>query len=180
MVHGRHRPNCRNPRYVFGGYTPPSVSAEEPATAPDGVVVDEVTAATPQVVAALAVLVRELSTSAPALSAVAVEEIVNSPATVLLVARDGVGGAILGSLTLVVFSAPTGPRAWIEDVVTTPAARGRGIGAALVLDALNRARAAGSRTVDLTSRPSRQDANRLYVRLGFDQRQTNVYRKTLE
>jgi ribosomal protein S18 acetylase RimI-like enzyme len=180
MIDGQLPPNCRNPGWIFGDYTAPSVSAEEPLTAPDGVTVDEVTVATPEVVAALAVLVPELSSSAPTLSAAAVEEIVNSPATVLLVARDGVGGTILGSLTLVVFSAPTGPRAWIEDVVTTPAVRGRGVGAALVLDALNRARMAGSRTVDLTSRPSRQAANRLYVRLGFDQRQTNVYRKNLE
>ena len=102
-----------------------------------------------------------------------------SPATVLLVARDGAGGAVLGSLTLVVFSAPTGPRAWIEDVVVAPDTRGRGIGAALVNEALARARAAGSRTVDLTSRPSREAANRLYLRLGFVRRETNVYRRDL-
>ena len=148
--------------------------------APGGVVVDEVTAVTPEVVKALGALVPELSTSAPTLTAAALEEIVGSPATVLLVARDGAGGAILGSLTLVVFSAPTGSRAWIEDVVVAPETRGRGVGAALVLDALERAAAAGSRTVDLTSRPSREAANRLYVRLGFVQRTTNVYRRTLE
>lgn len=148
-------------------------------TAPDGVVVDEVTKATPEILAALVALVPELSTSAPPLTAAALEAIVESPATVLLVARDGTRGAILGSLTLVVFSAPTGPRAWIEDVVVTPETRGRGVGAALVLDAMRRAKAAGSRTVDLTSRPARQDANRLYVRLGFALRETNVYRTTL-
>lgn len=141
--------------------------------------VEEVTAATPDVVAALAALVPELSGSAPPLTAEAVAGIVDSPATVLLIARDGPGGAILGSLTLVVFSAPTGPRAWIEDVVVAPGTRGRGIGAGLVLDALDRAKATGCRTVDLTSRPSRQAANRLYVRLGFERRETNVYRKTL-
>ena len=156
------------------------MSAEEPVTAPDGVVVDEVTTATPEILAALVALVPELSTSAPPLTAAALEAIVESPATILLVARDGTWGAILGSLTLVVFSAPTGPRAWIEDVVVAPETRGRGVGAALVLDALRRAKAAGSRTVDLTSRPARQDANRLYVRLGFVQRETNVYRTTLD
>jgi len=153
--------------------------------APDGndaapVVVEEVTVVTPDVVAALGALVPELSTSAPALTEDAVRVIVDSPATVLLVARDGPGGTILGSLTLVVFSAPTGPRAWIEDVVVSTDTRGRGIGAALVLEALERGRAAGSRTVDLTSRPSREAANRLYLRLGFEQRQTNVYRRNLE
>jgi ribosomal protein S18 acetylase RimI-like enzyme len=148
--------------------------------APQGIVVDEVTAVTPEVLEALRTLVPELSASAPPLTDAVLEEIVRSPATVLLVARDDTSGTILGSLTLVVFTAPTGPRAWIEDVVVAPQARGRGVGAALVEEANARAAAAGSRTVDLTSRPSREAANRLYVRLGFDQRQTNVYRKTLD
>ncbi len=144
------------------------------------VVVTEVTDATPEVVEALRALVPELSSSAPPLTEEAVRAIVASPATILLVARAGAGGEVVGSLTLVVFSAPTGPRAWIEDVVVSPAARGGGIGAALVLDALERAGAAGSRTVDLTSRPSREAANRLYVRLGFVLRETNVYRRDLK
>ncbi len=148
--------------------------------APQGIVVDEVTAVTPEVLDALRTLVPELSTSAPPLTETVLEEIVRSPATVLLVARDDTSGTVLGSLTLVVFTAPTGPRAWIEDVVVAPQARSRGVGAALVVEANARAAAAGSRTVDLTSRPSREAANRLYVRLGFDQRQTNVYRKTLD
>ena len=149
-------------------------------TAPDGVVVNEVTKATSEVLEALRALVPELSASAPPLTHEALDEIVRSPATVLFVARDSSDGTILGSLTLVVFSAPTGPRAWIEDVVVTTATRGRGVGAALVHAANARAATAGSRTVDLTSRPSREAANRLYVRLGFVQRQTNVYRKALD
>ncbi len=149
-------------------------------TAPDDVVVDEVTTVTPEVLDALRALVPELSKSAPLLTDEALEQIVTSPATILLVARDGTDGTILGSLTLVVFSAPTGPRAWIEDVVVATRTRGRGVGAALVHEANARAGAAGARTVDLTSRPSREAANRLYLRLGFVQRETNVYRKSLE
>jgi ribosomal protein S18 acetylase RimI-like enzyme len=137
-------------------------------------VVSEVTTVTADVVEALSRLVPQLS-SAPAPTETEIAAIVASPATVLLVARDD-RGAVVGSLTLVVFSAPTGPRAWIEDVVVDTSTRGQGIGAALVREALDRATAAGSRTVDLTSRPSREAANRLYVRLGFEQRQTNVYR----
>jgi len=71
---------------------------------------------------------------------------------------------------------PTGLRAWIEDVVVDESARGAGAGEALVLTAISRADAAGARTVDLTSRPSREAANRLYLRLGFEARTTNVYR----
>jgi ribosomal protein S18 acetylase RimI-like enzyme len=143
------------------------------------VAVEEVTEATPEVATALRTLIPELSSSAPPLTEEALDHIVASPSTVLLVARDG-ADVIVGSLTLVVFGAPTGARAWIEDVVVSPASRGQGVGAALVTDALRRAAAAGARTVDLTSRPSRQAANRLYVRLGFEPRETNVYRRNLE
>jgi ribosomal protein S18 acetylase RimI-like enzyme len=88
-------------------------------------------------------------------------------------------GQILGMLTLAVFRIPTGVRAWIEDVVVDDGARGRGVGAALSRHALELARAEGARTVELTSRPSREAANRLYQRLGFAPRETNVYRFTL-
>lgn len=132
---------------------------------------------TPELVEALARLVPQLSSSSPPPNDDELAEIVASPASVLLVARDpDEGNRIVGSLTLVVFRIPTGMRAWIEDVVVDAAARGRGVGEALNRAALERAGEAGARTVDLTSRPSREDANRLYRRLGFVQRETNVYR----
>jgi ribosomal protein S18 acetylase RimI-like enzyme len=96
----------------------------------------------------------------------------------LLVAK--VEGAIVGSLTLALFWIPTGLRAWIEDVVVDESVRGQGIGAALNQEALKVARDQGARTVDLTSRPSREAANRLYQRLGFKQRETNVYRYSFD
>ena len=102
---------------------------------------------------------------------------VDSPVTTLLVARSG--AAIVGTLTLVIFRIPTGLRAWIEDVVVDQAHRGKGIAEALTRAALERARAAGARTVDLTSRPSRAAANRLYQKIGFAQRETNAYRYSL-
>jgi ribosomal protein S18 acetylase RimI-like enzyme len=139
------------------------------------VVVTEVTSVTPEIVDALTTLLPQLSSSAPAPTDADIADIAASPATVLLVARDE-HGTIVGSLTLVLFRAPTGPRAWIEDVVVDETTRGKGIGAALVRDALARATGAGARTVDLTSRPSREAANRLYIRLGFEHRATNVYR----
>ncbi len=141
------------------------------------VTVEEATVVTDELVAAVGRLVPELSRSSPVPERAALGEIVASPATVLLVARDeDAGGHIVGSLTLVLFRIPTGVRAWIEDVVVAEKARGRGVGEALGREALRRAVAAGARTVDLTSRPSREAANRLYRRIGFQLRDTNVYR----
>ncbi len=140
--------------------------------------ITEATTVTPALVEGLARLVPQLSRSAPAPNQAALEAIVASPATVLLVASDQ-GGSIVGSLTLVLFRTPTGTRAWIEDVVVDEAASRQGIGEALNREALRRAAAAGVRSVDLTSRPDREVANRLYQRLGFKRRETNVYRYDL-
>jgi ribosomal protein S18 acetylase RimI-like enzyme len=142
------------------------------------VTVEEVVSVTPEVARALALLVPQLSSSAPPLIEEELVDIAHSPGTVLLVARDS-RGEIVGSLTLVLFRAPTGPRAWIEDVVVDSAQRGGGVGSTLVNKALVRAKEAGARTVDLTSRPSREAANRMYLRLGFTRRETHVYRHDL-
>ncbi len=120
---------------------------------------------TPELVEAMAGLLPQLSRSAPAPTAEELAEIVDGDATSLLVAL--LDGRIVGSLTLVVFRIPTGVRAWIEDVVVDASARGAGVGEALNRAALAEAQRRGARTVDLTSRPSREAANRLYQRLGF-------------
>ena len=96
----------------------------------------------------------------------------------LVAARAAYG--VVGVLTLVVFPIPTGTRAWVEDVVVDEAARGCGLGGRLLKKAVELARAAGAKTLDLTSRPSREAANRLYRRCGFEIRETNVYRMDLE
>ncbi len=142
---------------------------------PVAVRVEEATAVSSELVAAIAWLVGQLSSSARAPSAAALDEIVASPASRLLLARDP-DGRIVGMLTLVLFPIPTGIRAWIEDVVVDQAARGQGVGALLTQAALELAAAHGARTVDLTSRPGREVANRLYAKLGFELRETNVYR----
>ncbi len=105
------------------------------------------------------------------------QALLSSDANTLLVAR--VDGEVVGMLTLVMFPLPSGLRARIEDVVVDEAARGHGVGGALTEEALRLAEAAGARTVDLTSRPSRQAANRLYERLGFEARDSRVYRYVL-
>jgi ribosomal protein S18 acetylase RimI-like enzyme len=142
------------------------------------VAVTQATTVSDELVAAFARLVPQLSSSAPAPTRAELDEIVSSPATTMLLARDG-DGAIIGSLTLVVFRTPTGARAWIEDVVVDEAVRGKGTGEALVEEAIRLAADSGVRTVDLTSRPSRTAANALYEKTGFRTRETNVYRYEL-
>jgi ribosomal protein S18 acetylase RimI-like enzyme len=139
------------------------------------VTVEEAGAVTPDLVESFATLIPQLSKSSPPPTEVELREMVEAPGTHVLVARDD-DGRILGSLTLVVFRIPTAVRAWIEDVVVDEAGRGQGVGEALNRFALDLARAEGAKTVDLTSRPSREAANRLYQRIGFERRETNVYR----
>ena len=138
--------------------------------------VDEVT---PALVEAFVRLTPQLSKSNPPPAEDQLRQIVESPATVLFMAVDG-DGRYVGTLTLALFRIPTALRAWIEDVIVDEAARGQGVGEALNRAALERARQVGAKTVDLTSRPSREAANRLYQRIGFHQRDTNVYRYELE
>lgn len=142
---------------------------------PAAVRIEEADAMSGVLVEAIARLVGQLSASAQPPSAAALDQIIASPASRLLLARE-LDGRVVGMLTIVLFPIPTGIRAWIEDVVVDHEARGRGVGALLTQAALDLAVAHGARTVDLTSRPGREAANRLYARLGFEQRQTNVYR----
>ena len=133
---------------------------------------------TPELVDAFARLVPQLSTSALPPSADELAAILSQPGTTLFVARDD-HDTIVGTLTLVIFRIPTGLRAWIEDVIADPAAGGQRVGETLSRAALDHARSLGCRTVDLTSRPSREAANHIYKKIGFEPRDTNVWRYSL-
>jgi len=134
-------------------------------------VLDKVTG---EVVEAFGRLLPQLSRSAPPLGQAELEAVAGCPANTVLVARSA--GTIIGTTTLVMFPLPTGLRAWIEDVVVDESARGQGAGEAMTREALRLAGEAGARTVDLTSRPSREAAGRLYERAGFELRDSRLYR----
>jgi ribosomal protein S18 acetylase RimI-like enzyme len=136
--------------------------------------IQEIAKVDAELIAAMNRLIPQLSNSNPPPDRSALEEIVASDSSILIAAF--IDGVIVGSLTLITFSIPTGKRAWIEDVVVDENYRNTGIGEALNQEAINIARRLGAKTVDLTSRPSREAANRLYSRLGFVQRKTNIYR----
>lgn len=141
----------------------------------------------PELVAAMERLIPQLSRSAKPLTAQQTQVLVDQDSVYLFVFRtdkpviaaDGnevEAGTILGMLSLATFAIPTGVRAWVEDVVVDAGTRGMGAGQQLVEAAVAHAQKIGARTVDLTSRPSREAANRLYRRCGFELRETNVYR----
>lgn len=128
----------------------------------------------PELAKELAALVPQLSSSAAVPSPEVLAEVAGADSNTLFVARSD--DRVVGMLTLVTYRIPTGLNALIEDVVVDQAARGEGAGGALVEAALSQARHLGARHVDLTSRPSREAANRLYKKMGFVERETNVYR----
>ena len=141
----------------------------------------------PELVAAMERLIPQLSRSAKPLTTEQTQALVDQDSVYLFVFRtdkpvtaaDGnevEAGTILGMLSLATFAIPTGVRAWVEDVVVDAGTRGMGAGQQLVEAAVAHAQKIGARTVDLTSRPSREAANRLYRRCGFELRETNVYR----
>jgi ribosomal protein S18 acetylase RimI-like enzyme len=137
--------------------------------------VEIATTLTPAIVDAVDKLVPQLSRSNPPPTEVELGDIVASPATDLFIALSD-DGTIVGMSTLVTFRIPTGLRAWVEDVVVDESARRTGVGEVLTQAMIDRAREKGCVTVDLTSRPSREAANNLYVKMGFVPRDTNIYR----
>jgi len=139
--------------------------------------VEIVAATTDDVITACHRLIPQLSASSKPITREELNEIIDGEATVLFAARSD--GEIVGLLTLAIFRIPTALRAWIEDVVVDERVRGKGVGEALNQAALAEAKRRGVKTVDLTSRPSREAANRLYQRIGFVRRDTNVYRYEL-
>jgi len=143
-------------------------------TSESSTIIEVIRAVDDDLVAAFARLIPQLSSSSPPPTREQLDELVANHDTVLFVAR--VDGQIMGSLTLAFYRIPTGLKAWIEDVVVDDSARGRGLGAALNKAALDEAKKRDAKDVSLTSRPAKEAANRLYQRIGFEARETNVYR----
>ncbi|KAJ2960078.1 hypothetical protein NQZ79_g4467 [Umbelopsis isabellina] len=129
------------------------------------------------VLSGMARLLPQLSQSAPALNAERVQSVTRSPLTSLFLAFDESSGTVVGMLTLAIFDAITGRRAHIEDVVVDNECRGKGVGKLLLQKAIMIAQTEfGASSIDLTSRPEREAANKLYQKVGFVKRETNVYR----
>jgi ribosomal protein S18 acetylase RimI-like enzyme len=107
------------------------------------------------------------------------KEILKSPNTHFFIAVLD-NEEIAGMLTLATYTVPTGMKVWIEDVVVEKSHRGEGIGKELMNFAVSFAKSTGAKSVELTSRPSRTEANKLYLQMGFILRETNLYRYPLK
>jgi GNAT superfamily N-acetyltransferase len=139
--------------------------------------IEPVTAATPEVYAGLTRLLPQLNPQLPVPSIERLQVIIADPAVTLLLARDG--EQIVGTTTVIVYTTPFWIKARLDEVVVDESARGKGVGAALVQASLDLAREKGVEVVELQSGVHRKEANRLYPRLGFKLRETNVYRIVL-
>lgn len=140
--------------------------------------IETVTEATPEVHAALAQLLPQLNSQLPVPTLERLRALAADPAVTLLLAMDGQD--VVGTTTVIVYTTPFWIKARLDEVVVDEAARGKGVGAALVNAALEVARKKGAQVVELQSGVQREAANRLYQRLGFKRRETNVYRITLD
>lgn len=145
----------------------------------DDFAIEVLTAADDEVVGAFGRLIPLLSGSAPVPDRGRVERVLGHGANTVFAARGGGGRGIVGLLTLVTLELATGTEARIEDVVVDEAARGIGVGRGLVVAALDAAAGVGARYVDLTSAPRRVAARALYQSIGFEMRDTGVFRYLL-
>jgi GNAT superfamily N-acetyltransferase len=134
--------------------------------------------ATPEVYAALARLLPQLNSQLPIPTMERLRAMIADPAVTLLFAQEG--EEIVGTATVIVYTTPFWIKARLDEVVVDEAARGKGVGAALVNACLDVARRSGAQVAELQSGVQREAANRLYPRMGFKLRDTNVYRITLD
>ena len=137
-------------------------------------IIFEATEAKAEYLESINMLLPQLSQSAHPMTLAALNTIITSPHTHLLLLQQE--GKIVGMCTLAVYYTPTGSKAWIEDVVIDNSMRGKKLGKLLIEYAIEAARKYSPCTLMLTSRPARVAANTLYQSVGFEQKTTNVYK----
>ena len=122
----------------------------------------------------LSKLISQLEGTEVTLSKKQLEEVIQSDNNIVFIAK--LDGNIIGTFTLVIYRIITGLKASVEDVVVDSSLRGKGLGGDLLRFAIDYAKSIGVMKLDLTSRPTRIAANALYQKVGFQLRDTNVYR----
>ena len=139
--------------------------------------IEAATEATQELLDALTALLPQLNPRLEPLSMERLSRVIGDRATTLLLVRDD--GGIVGAAAVLVYATPAFVKARIEDVVVDESSRGKGVGEALVRRCIEVARGRGAEIVELQSARWREVANRLYPRLGFQLRESNLYRLEL-
>ena len=144
------------------------------------IVIEQLKTLSPGVTDMLNNLLVQLDSNSKKLADEDIREIIEGQSNRLFIAREPDGNKMIGMLTLIVYRIPVWKKGWIEDLVVDRAYRNKGIATKLIHYAVKNARAAGVSSLNFTSRPERKDANKLYQRLGFEKRNTNIYRMKLQ
>lgn len=141
--------------------------------------IEEVTHFSPEVADAVRNLAQQLDENFQPLTDDDLKFMISSSNTHLYIARLKKKNKIIGMITLVVYRIPYKMKAQLEDIVVDKTMRGKGVGTVLVQFAIDKAKEFGAKSLNLTSNPKREAANKLYENLGFKKRDTNVYRLSL-
>lgn len=142
------------------------------------IIIRPLTTVSPESEEAVKTLAQKIGNNYKELTSEDFAEMISSSQTTLLVAQDG--EKIVGMLTLLVYRIPYVRKAYIDDVVVDEAYRGHGIAKQLMNYAIALAKEKGASYIDLTARPARSESNSLYETLGFQKRETNVYRFVID
>lgn len=119
-------------------------------------------------------LLPQVREEAPQVDKAGLARIVSSPRIDLVTAWQD--GKLVGLVTVSDYEMLGSRRALINDMVVDEPYQGQGIGRRLFQAAIDHARSTRVDVIELTSRPSREVANHLYERAGFERRETNPYR----
>lgn len=141
--------------------------------------IEEAKEASKEIVDAVISLEKQLDSGFEAFSQEDLEQMISTSNVHLYLARLKEGGKIIGMATLISYRIPQNMRGYVEDVVVDESMRGKGVGKKLMNHIIEKARDLGVRYLNLTSRPSREAAQKLYESLGFEKRDTNVFRLPL-
>lgn len=142
------------------------------------ITIEQVTEVSQEVSKTIRSLAKQLGNNYKQLTDDDIKEMVTSPNIFLLAAREE--GNMVGMITLIVYRIPYTKKAYIDDLVIDESQRGKGLGTRLMEKAIQLAREKGAHYVDLTASPHRAAGNKLYEKMGFQKRDTNVYRLTFD
>lgn len=136
--------------------------------------ISETTKVTPELCEAFKKLTPQLADITPP-TAEHLARLIKAESTHLFIAREEETNKIVGTVTLVTCLIPTSYKGWIEDVIVDSSQRGQGLGKKLINFVHDFAQEKGIEVLFLTSHPSRVAANKLYQKVGYEQKMTNLY-----